>query len=62
MTALNMPKYASGWTVGSEANIRRAQAAGYDVGIFTWTSFSDADISRYQSLGVKYLMTNSISQ
>lgn len=58
MTTVNVPLVAVGYPLGTNENIRRLQSAGYDVAAFTWVIFSSEAISNYDSLGVKYLMTN----
>ena len=64
MTTVNISKYVSGtvFTLGTQGNINALRNRGYDVCVFTWTSFTAGEISWYTSCGVKYLMTSNISQ
>ncbi len=58
MTGVNVPKIAGDYKQGTNENIKRLQNAGYNICMFTWVTFNSSEISNYNSLGVRYLMTN----
>ena len=63
MTTVNIPKVAGKtYVLGTKSNISALRNAGYDICVFTWTSFSSSEVSNYTSYGAKYLMTNNINQ
>ena len=61
MTTIHLPKNGDhGYNVGTKENINKLKKAGYNVSVYTWSTFSSKEITNYIKMGVKYLMVDNI--